>query len=699
MTPFVIPSKFTAIDGISHVSRKMANNVKSDFKGVHDHFNSLGNGIARQERLFRRLTPNIGNATKQLLAYGSAATLLGAAGYSGKEIMNYETAEQSLSAVTGVQGQLFEKYKKNIHETARETKKLAKDIAGGYEVVGSAMSQYLDNPEALDKITEAGVTLSKASRQDLVPTLENLTSIMNQFNLVADQSNETINRLTAGEIVGSLKTSQVSDSLKAFGANAYTANVSLSESVALVEALAKQRPAENLGIDARNLLIVMDSAKALDSKAKNSLKRSGVDMTLLADKTKTLSQRLHELRKIQGDSVGMIRVFGERNVTAAKVIFNQLDTYDKYLADILRTNEAQRQATTNTQTFEVAVDQLKNTWINYLVANEGVHTGLDKLKTGIKYVTNNIDEIVTVGINAVKFFALWKAAIVAQTTALGLYNISIGVSGALTGVASVNIGKSTLALNAYNLTTKLATASTWNLNAAIAANPVGVIITGLVALAGARYFLTKQEEEYLQVMEHQHNMNIAEHIERQSTETMRLAKHWQDVGFNIKDATVKTLQFQVAQASDNLSKAQSGVSSAEQNAVNAYDNSWFPAFSAEVSRANAALSDAKNQLAVAQADKLGTTNSLITNAKIFGFSPQETNSILNGKPTATGAPISVPQGAASPAQDFSNNPVIQEMNKNIVSAIKEGFKNSQSNIQVNLKAAGGQYSMAPTSSY
>ena len=145
------------------------------------------------------------------------------------------------------------------------------------------MSQYLDDPKALRQITDAGITLAKAGRTELVPTLENLTSIMNQFDLKANQATETINRLTAGEIVGSLRTSQVAESLQEFGAGAYAANVNLAESVALVEALAKQMKTDKIGVGALNILTVLDSAKGLDKKARNDLQSSGVDLNFIID--------------------------------------------------------------------------------------------------------------------------------------------------------------------------------------------------------------------------------------------------------------------------------------------------------------------------------------------------------------------------------------------------------------------------------
>lgn len=541
-TVYTIPTKFTAIDGVSATVGKMERNIYSYAERANA-------GIARQERLFRRLTPSLSGATRQLLQYASAGAVIGGIAYSGKAIMDYETAIQSLQAVTGISNTELVGFKGEIKDLADISKKSATEVAGAFEVVGSAMSQYLQDPKALRQITEAGITLSKASRQELVPTLENLTSVMNQFDLKASQAESTINRLTAGEIVGSLRTSQVAESLKQFGANAYNANVSLAESVALVETLAKQRPAENLGIDARNLLLVLSASQALDKKAKGSLRRSGVDLDFLANKANSLSARLHELSKIQGDAVGMIRVFGERNVTAANVIFQQLATYDQYAEKIKTTNEAQNQAITNSNTLAYAVTSLKNTWLNYITTSDKATAGLDKAKMATQFLTENLDTIVNTVTNAVIVFGLWKAAIVSAKIATVGWSVAMGVSNVVTG-ASIGLLEKDAIAQTVSMTLKRANAiataglteNVLMLNAAIAANPVGFAIAGLAALAGVLYLVSQREKALIEQYKEKRNLDTVKTIKTEADEVQKLVEKYYLLGKSIRESNAITIR-------------------------------------------------------------------------------------------------------------------------------------------------------------
>lgn len=686
MSQLVLPTKFTAIDGMSGPVKIMGNNI-------HQMAEKANIGIARQERIFRKLVPSISNAAKQLINYGTAGLGLSAVGFSGKAIMDYETSIQSLQAVTGVSDKQMESFKKEIVDTATKTKKSAIDVAGSFEVIGSAMSQYLTDPKALNQISNAGITLAKASRQELVPTLENLTSIMNQFDLKASQAEDTINRLTAGEIVGSLRTTEVADALKEFGAGAYASNVNLSESVALVEALGKQLKTDKIGVGARNILTVMDSAKGLDKKARQDLRKSGVDLNFLMDKTKSLSERLHELSKISGNSTVITSVFGKENKTAAQVIFNQLGVYDQYVAKIKVTNEAQNQALINSNTLANKITQLKDRWINYIATSDNAAKGLNTLKDAAGFVADNIDNIVNVVIKAVTVMAVFKGVILAQQIAMGAYNATIVIYRAISqAYFLVDMVKYVAVTKGMTTTTAALSIAQAELNTIWLANPIGIMIGAVALLAGGIYLLAKQERDLNEQTQRMHDLAITTHINEQSEATKKLADHWKELGYNIHDATVKALQFQMIESGKKLQEAKQRKQNADAAEINAYDNAIFPAFSNAVQSAEEETLAASRALTLAQSDKLGITNSIINNGNAGILNNAEMQSLLNGKKVNNTGANPLSPNLNTTTDKFKDNSTIQEMNNNIgglgtlqssiTDAIKEGFKNANQSINI-----------------
>jgi len=456
-----IPTVFTAVDRFSNVVNNMT-------RGVDNFTKNASASIGKVNKRFDKMI-GLTDTVKSALAGISLAMLLSTA-IDG--VKDYETALHSLEAVTG---QSSGKFVKQIETLAKANKVSAIDVAGSFEVIGSAMSQYLDNPDALAKITQAGITLAKASRQELTPTLENLTSVMNQFKIGAEDANKVINQLTAGEIVGSVSTAKIAQGLQEFGANAYSANVKLSESVALLETLGKQMSHDKIAVGARNILGVLSSAKGLPKEAIESLKKHGVNTSLLMDKSKSLQVRLTELSKIQKDAVAITKVFGKENSTAANVIFQNIDTYGKWEEEIRKTNKAQEQAKINSDTFATKINELKASFINLIVTNDKSNIGLNYTKEVFGFLADNMQTVINIGAGLLLFYAGLKVALIVSNALTIANSIAMGVMGAATGTASIAIGSNAIALGAYNIVAGIMTGVTWLMNTALWATAAAVI--------------------------------------------------------------------------------------------------------------------------------------------------------------------------------------------------------------------------------
>lgn len=490
-----IPTTFTAKD-------KNFRSTVDSMGGTLEAFAMRSSAAAaRSERAFRKFTPDMGHATKQLLSYASAGAALGGIAFSGKAIADYETSIQSLQAVTGVSDKTMVTFRKEIKEVAQQSRKSSIDVAKSFETIGSNMSEYLDDPKGLRQITEAGITLAKASRTELEPTLNDLTSIMNQFGINAGMAANTVNRLTAGEIVGSVRTNQLSGYLQEFGGVAAANNVTLSESIALVEAFGKQLPKASIGTAARNLITFMGAAKGMDKKARKSMRKYGVDMDFLMNKTVSLGAKIKELSKIKGDAVAMERFFGRENIAAGSVIFQQLETYNEYERKIRSTNQANEQAALNTATLSNKVAELKNKWITYITTNDVATAGLGRLKSAVIFVTDNMERIVTIGTYAIGMLTAWKIITVTMTLKAALLNIALGIQTAIIGSSSLAMKGNTLALGAQSVamgimsvTTNIATGNWAALNAMMLANPIGLVIAGVAALSGVIYVANRYQK-------------------------------------------------------------------------------------------------------------------------------------------------------------------------------------------------------------
>ena len=468
MSKFTIPTVFKAVDNLSAPLQRMSANM--------DKFDKSAKGIFG----------NLSEIQKELFSFAAkAAVITGVSSlfrFGVESIMDYEKALASLEAVTGQSANLF---KGQIESIASSSRKSAIDVAKSFEVVGSAMSEYLDNPKALGQITEAGITLSKASRMELEPSLQALTSVMNQFGFAADQAANVVNRLTAGEIVGSISTAKAAAHLQEFGAVASANNVSLSESVALVEALGKKLPTETLGRASRNIITFMGAIKGAPKEALNSLAKHGVNLDIVSNKSLTFGERLRELSKIQGDAVAMEQFFGRENIAAGTTIFQQLGLYEDWAKKIGQTNEAQKQAAVNSNTLTNRIAELKNSFVNVIVSGDKMNPMLELMKSLLGVLANNMGLVLgTVGALVGGFLA-YKVAL------LGLNAVMMINEAFLSGKFIVAMIKQIALTNGTTFATAALAVAQSSLNAAWLANPIGVVIAGLMALGLVIYGVSK----------------------------------------------------------------------------------------------------------------------------------------------------------------------------------------------------------------
>lgn len=479
MKALKVPTIFTAVDKFSRTTQKMG-------KSAQTFATKAEASIARGERAFRRFTPAIGAAAKQFLQFASAAAIgaaiIGGVTFSVKSLMDYEKALASTQAITGTTDAEFKLFRAEIDRVAKTSKKSAVDIAKAFEIVGSEKPELLASADALGKVTEAVTILSKASGDDLESSAKSLTGVMNQFSLGAEHSNRVMNVLAAGAKVGSANITMVSESMKNFGSVAAGANLSVEQSVGMIEVLAKfgVKGAE-AGTKLRGSLLKLQAAGLGYASGQFDIN----------DALAEANQKISMLSTAKEKDAFVTKMFGAENVSTGKILLSNIDLFNQYTAGVTGTNTAQEMAAKNSDTLTNRLDELKNQWVNLITGANGSSDALDSVKSAVKFVTDNLDTIVAVGIKVVKFFTLWKVALVASKVALKGYNILMGVSNALQKTAAISVGQNATALKAYTITTKAAAIAQRFYNVVLLGNPIVAVTAAVIGITAAIYAWTK----------------------------------------------------------------------------------------------------------------------------------------------------------------------------------------------------------------
>ena len=338
----------------------------------------LGNFIGQVEGFAGPLT-QMGESLG-LTAAGAAGAAAGVAAVgivAAKGVANameYETAFAQLSATLGVSGDEADALKERISELQTITLdngasivSTSTQIANALTVVGSAAPQLLKNQAALQAVTKEVIVFSKSAGTDLAESARVVTGAINLFGLEASEAARVINVLAAGEKEGSATTLEAADALEKAGGAARISGVSIEETTAAIQLLAKDSlKGSEAGTQLRNVLLKLSTAEALPPDAQKAFEKTGKELEFFSDKTVPLVDKLQALKSISGDTAAMTKIFGTENINAAISLTKYADEFPNLTAAITGTSTAYDQAGVKQETFAAKLENLSNKLNNVL---------------------------------------------------------------------------------------------------------------------------------------------------------------------------------------------------------------------------------------------------------------------------------------------------------------------------------------------
>lgn len=376
---------------------------------------------------------------------------------------NFETALQSVSAVTGVTGD-------GLNDLGERAKNLALQFGGSattqLEAFQTVLSKFgpdlASAPEALTKVAESVNVLGKAAGLDAKQSVDALSNSMLQFGVdasdpakLAQESGRFINVLAASAKVGAAEIPQVAEAILQAGVAAKGANLSFEETNAAIQQLAVGgKVGSEAGVALRNVIGLLTKQSGPGEKA---LAGVGLSIKDLGE-TLTTQGLSATLEKLQGgiEKLGTdaekaafkATLFGTENASAAGILLGGVNNIKAFTAGVTGTAEAQEQAAKNSDTLAARFEKLK------AAVEVGFINAFQAVSPLIKSVFDNFEKFAPI-------LAIVTAGILA-------YGVAIGVQ---------------------TLATKLATLATFSFSAALAANPIGATIAAVTLLAAGIYGL------------------------------------------------------------------------------------------------------------------------------------------------------------------------------------------------------------------
>ena len=402
---------------------------------------------------------------------------------SVQSFIEFEAGLAELRALTGVSKDELTFFAEEAEKIGSTTQSSAVQAVEAFKLMGSAVPSLLQNKEALVQVTKEAITLAEAAGIQLPEAAAAMGSALNMFQLPASDAARIINSLAAGSQAGAVEVPQITESLKAFGVAAASFNVSFEESVALVETLGEFAiKGSEAGTALRNVLNKMATAQALPKEAVGELEKFGVNIDLVMNKQVPFNERLREFSKIGGDAIAITKVFGAENKIAGEILLNNVEKFESLNKAVTGTNTAYEQQAINAETTKAKLKILENQFesISATVGKalvNGFVKFIDILKAAFDFVSNNKTMILALG----TAYATYIAAInLARIQTIALNTATAAATLAKKAYAAI-IGVVTGIKTFFSGATATATTAMRAFSAAIASNPIGALITLLLA--------------------------------------------------------------------------------------------------------------------------------------------------------------------------------------------------------------------------
>lgn len=442
--------------------------------------------------------------------------------------LNSNMAE--LSAITGVTGEGLKAIEMAARQTAKTFGTSAVQNVESYKLILSQLSpEIANNSEAMKMMGENVNILSKQMGGDTVAATEVLTTSMNQYGVslkdpiaASKVMADMMNVMSAGAQAGSAELPQIKNALEQVGMVAKTTGISFVDLNAQIQVLDKAgKKGSEGGVALRNVLTTLSEGRFTSKHAAEGLEAAGISVEYLANQSIPLTDRLRTLRKIQGDTALMTKVFGKENMAAAIAMVQGADEADELSKQITGTSSAMDQADTIMGSYQEKMnrtrawlDDLKISVFNaaqpFLPMAQNVMTAfvsIGQMANGVQSLSSIIGALniktwfntaateVNTGAQRQGFLAKMRLNVATYALAanMNLASMRMGINSVIariqaSGIRSVAIafGQATLGATAFQI--------------ALDALGIGLILAGIAALVAGLKYLWDHSKRFREIL-------------------------------------------------------------------------------------------------------------------------------------------------------------------------------------------------------
>jgi TP901 family phage tail tape measure protein len=439
---------------------KQARKLKSQIDRLDTSLKKIDKSVGQSQRNVGNYTSvwgRLGGTLKSVASgFGLVGGVMGAVSLirnSFGVIVDFDSAIANLGAVSGASGEELEKLRNSALDLGESTKFTASEVAG---LQLELAKLGFTTPEILDS-TESILNLAAATGTDLANASQIAGSTLRAFNLDASEMDRVASTLGVATTKSALNMEFLQTAMSKVAPVSSALGFSIEDTTALLGGLA------NAGFDASTSAT---STRGILLK----LADSGGDLAqALGRPVKNLPDLVAGLKELDASGIDLaesLELTDKRSVAAFQTFLKNTDTLldlKDGITDVNGELATMSEKQLNTVSGQLAL--LNSKWQGMILGTSDSAGTVDKLKNAIKFLTDNLETIVSVIFQAVKGFIIFKTTQLAVNTAMTIGR-AVMVAYRVSVVAmNRGVKSATKTLKIFNKTMK--------------ANPIGLLISGL----------------------------------------------------------------------------------------------------------------------------------------------------------------------------------------------------------------------------
>jgi TP901 family phage tail tape measure protein len=440
----------------------------------------LGAGAATGARL---------KSTGKVLTAAVTLPLVGIAAQGVKTAADFEVSMASIGVNAGIGGEQLQRLGDLAIQLGADTVFSANEAAEAM----LELSKAGISPAAIESGVLAN-TLNLAATEGigLVEASTIMANTMNAFGLEAENTGKIVDILASGAVASTAGVADLAGGLKYVGATAKSLSIPLDDTVTALAAL------NNAGIDSTTAGTSLNrfflGLTGGSEKARKAMQELGISFEDANGNLLPMEEILPVLSsKIEGMGEAtriqtLKTLFGVEGMRAANVLLGlNADGYSKLKEEVNQNGTAAELANARMSGMAGALEQLRGS----------AETAALKIGNALEPVITLVSKALTIAIN---LFTALPGPIQTVVVGIGAFAAVLGPILFLMGAIQTSTNLATGALLAKNAALKIVTAAQWLFNAAMSANPIGLVIIAIAAIIAIIVLLVKNWDTVTEVV-------------------------------------------------------------------------------------------------------------------------------------------------------------------------------------------------------